>query len=374
MPKIILTANTDWFLYNFRYALIHDLREKGFDVGLVSPPGEFIQHFLADGFIWHPWKLQRRSIAPWLELYSLFDIAKIYQRERPDIVHHHTVKSVLYGSIAASLVGIPSIVNSISGRGYVFLGGNLKPRVIRMLIWPFYRYALRNVSARVIFENQADLDFFSKAGFVFEERHQLIESVGADPERFSPTPEPMNGQTVIVMAARTLWDKGVGVFVEAARLLGGRFRMVLVGEPDPGNPTSLKVEMLNDWHRQGLIEWWGWKNDMEHVYAQSNIVALPTMYGEGVPRTLIEAAACGRPIVATDIPGCRSIVQHEKNGLLIPPNDPPALALALERLASDPALRKRMGAEGRKIILENFTHAKINTITMQVYQNLLESL
>ena len=376
MPKIILTANTDWFLYNFRYALIHDLREKGFDVRLVSPPGEFIQHFLDDGFIWYPWKLQRRSVALWREIISLYLITKIYRRERPDIVHHHTIKAVLYGSVAAFLSGIPGVVNSISGRGYVFLGRELKARVIRRLLWPFYRSVLRNISSMVIFENQSDSDFFLDAGFVSKDKQQLIESVGADPGRFSPTLEPNKSSVVVMMAARTLWDKGVGVFVEAARILGDRLdlRMVLVGEPDPGNPTSLKVEMLNEWHRQGVIEWWGWKNDMEHVYAQSNIVALPTMYGEGVPRTLIEAAACGRPVVSTDMPGCRSIVQHEVNGLLIPPNDPIALADALERLALNPALRMKMGVEGRKLILEKFTHYKINRLTMQLYQVLLESL
>ncbi len=376
MTKIILTANTDWFLYNFRYALIHDLREKGFDVRLVSPPGEFIQYFVDDGFIWYPWKLQRRSIAIWREIISLYHIAKIYRRERPDIVHHHTIKSVLYGSLAAFLSGIPMVVNSISGRGYVFLGRELKARVIRKLLGPFYGSIVRNISSMVIFENQADCDYFLDVGFVSEERQQLIESVGADPERFSPTPEPDKDSVVVVMAARTLWDKGVGVFVEAARILKDHMdvRMVLVGEPDPGNPTSLKVEVLSEWHRQGVIEWWGWHNDMEHVYEQSNIVALPTMYGEGVPRTLIEAAACGRPVVATDMPGCRSIVQHEVNGLLIPPNDPLALAQALERLALDPVLRMKMGVEGRNLILDKFTHNKINRLTIQVYQNLLESI
>ncbi|MBL7163398.1 MAG: glycosyltransferase family 4 protein [Anaerolineales bacterium] len=375
MPKIILTANTDWFLYNFRYALIHHLRDEGFDVTLVSPPGKFIQQFLEDGFSWIPWKLQRRSIVPWLELISLYHIVNIYRRERPDIVHHHTVKSVLYGSLAASLAGIPGIVNSISGRGYVFSGGDFQSRMIYRLIRPFYRYALRDVSSTVIFENQADRDFFIKSSFLSPERLCLIEGVGADPERFAPSPEPDNGSLVIVMAARTLWNKGVGVFVEAARILQKRLRvrMVLVGEPDPGNPTSVKVGALKEWHRQGIIEWWGWQQDMERVYEQCHIVALPTMYGEGVPTALLEAAACGRPVVATDMPGCRSVVQHEKNGLLIPPNDPLALAQALERLALDPSLRMRMGAAGRQIVLEKFTHKQINQATLQVYQHLLES-
>lgn len=375
MPKIILTANTDWFLYNFRYALIHQLRQDGYEVVLVSPQGKFSQQFLDDGFRWIPWKLKRRSIAPWMEVFYLGDILRTYRRECPDIVHHHTIKAVLYGSLAASWVGIPQIVNSISGRGYVFQGPDLQARMIRRLISPIYRTILRGTSSAVIFENQADQDYFFKQGFAIADKSHLIEGVGADPNRFSLAPEP-EGQIVVLMAARTLWDKGVGIFVEAARILRERMdvRMVLAGEPDPGSPTTLNKRTLQRWHRQGVIEWWGWQADMEQIYQQSHIVALPTMYGEGVPTTLIEAAACGRPIIATDLPGCRSIVQHNQNGLLIPQNDPLALAQAIKKLTMDAPLRVKMGEFGRKIVLERFTNQLINQETLQIYRNLLKSV
>lgn len=180
---------------------------------------------------------------------------------------------------------------------------------------------------------------------------------------------------VVLMAARTLWDKGVGVFVKAARLLHKRLkiRMVLVGEPDPSYPASVDEATLKAWHQEGVIEWWGWQQDMEKVYQQSHIVTLPTMYGEGVPTVLIEAAACGRPIVATNLPGCRVIIRDEENGLIIPQNDPQALADALERLASTPALRAKMGKAGRQLVLEKFTQQQINQATMQVYEHVLES-
>ncbi len=376
MTKIILTANTDWFLYNFRYALIHDLQEKGYEVVLVTPPGKFHQRFLHDGFTWIPWKLQRRSVKPWVEVSAFFRLAQVYRHERPDIIHHHTIKPVLYGSLAARLRSTPAIVNSISGRGYVFAGHDFQSRLIQKIIRPFYRVALRKASSIVIFENQADLDFFIESGLVSPQQACLIEGVGADPERYSPIPEPAEGPVIIIMAARTLWDKGVGVFVEAAQILMQQLqvRMVLVGEPDPGNPKSLKEQALKEWHRQGIIEWWGWQQDMERIFQHCHIVALPTMYGEGVPRALIEGAACGRPLVATDVPGCRSVVKHEYNGLLIPPNDANALAEVLERLVQDPALRIRMGAAGRQIVLEKFTHTQINQQTLQVYQHLLDPL
>jgi len=374
MPKILLAANTDWFLYNFRYALIHELREQGYEVVLVSPPGDFAQRFLDDGFRWLPWWLQRRSIAPWLEIVSFFQILQTYRREKPDLIHHHTIKAVLYGSLAAMVVGSPKISNSISGQGYVFMGTELKARFSRNLIRPFYRYALQASSSAVIFENPGDRQFFLDQNFVTPENSWLIEGVGADPQRFSPGPEPEE-PVVILMAARTLWQKGVGVFVDAAKILRQRLpvRMVLVGEPDPGNPGTLDISTLEAWHREGVIEWWGWQQDMERIYQQAHIVALPTMYGEGLPTTLIEAAACGRPIVATDIPGCRAIVKQNHNGLLVPQNDALALARALETLALDPDLRLNMGLAGRKIVLERFTHQHINQATLHVYKHLLES-
>jgi len=375
MPKILLVANTDWYLYNFRYALMHALRERGDAVVLVSPPGAFAPRLQVEGFRWMKWPLGRRSIAPWSEARSLWALVRLYRRERPDIVHHHTIKAVFYGSLAAWLTGVPYVVNSICGRGYVFLGADWKARALRALVRPLYRRVLRAASSAVIFETAADRRYFLEQGFVTPERARLIEGVGTDPQRFAPGPEPASPPVVVLMVARSLWDKGVGVFVEAARLLKERLtvRMVLVGEPDPGNPASVRRETLEEWHQQGVIEWWGWQPDMEAVYHQAHIVALPTMYGEGVPTVLIEAAACARPLVATDIPGCRSIVRHGENGLLIPPNDPFALAQALEQLALDPALRLKMGEAGRKLVLARFDHKHINQATLRVYQEVLEA-
>ncbi len=369
MPKIILAANTDWFLYNFRHALMNELRAQGYEVVLVSPPGEFISRLQNEGFRWIPWMLKPHSVAPWGEILSFLHIAQLYRRERPDIVHHHTIKSVLYGSLAAALVSVPTVVNTISGRGYVFLGQGWKPRLIRRLIAPFYRFALRNISSAVIFENQADRHFFQEARFVLPERAYLIESVGTDPRRFVPTPEP-DEPILVLMAARIHWDKGVGDFVEAARLLHQRIpiRMVLVGAPEPTNPASIDESTLRAWQREGLIEWWGWQRDMETIYPQSHIVALPTMYGEGVPTTLLEAAACGRPLIATDLPGCRAVVKDGQTGLLIPFNDPESLAQAIERLAHNPDLRARLGQAARELVLEKFAREQINQATLQVIQ------
>jgi len=372
MSRLLLSANTDWYLYNFRLSLAEAARRQGFEVVLVSPPGQYVSELEQCGFGWQRWNLSRQGVNPLVELASLFSIAAIYRQQRPDLVHHHTVKSVLYGSLAARATGVPAVVNSITGRGYMYLSGSRKARILRRIVEPLYRLAFASTRSAAIFENGEDRRYFLRRGLVPEQRTWLIPGVGVDPERFAPGPEPP-GTPVILLAGRLLWDKGIGVLVEAARILRARIsaRVVLVGEPDSGNPATVDTTMLKQWHQEGVIEWWGWRSDMPSVYNQAHVVALPTAYGEGVPTALLEAAACGRPVVASDIPGCRDVIQEGVTGFLVPPNNPQALAEALERLALDSQLRSKMGAAGRLSVLENFTHERINAATLEVYRRIL---
>lgn len=372
MSKVILSANTDWYLYNFRFSLIRFLRDHGYQVVLVSPPGSYTRRFAEEGLPWIPWRLGRQTLVPWREIPSLLQLARIYRREEPDLVHHHTIKPVLYGSLTARLLGMDNVVNSITGRGYVFLGRERKAHALRKTVKRLYRLALNHPNYAVIFENDTDQEYFIAENFVPRNRTWLISSVGVDPVRYTPSPEP-EGPPVVLFSGRLLWDKGVGVLVEAARLLRQKtpLRVALVGKPDPGNPASIDEDTLNGWVQEGAVEWWGWQPDMSQVYRQCHIVAAPSMYGEGVPTVLLEAAASGRPVVSTDMPGCRDIAVHGCNGLVVPPNDPQALAEALHELAADPALRGRMGAAGRKLILEKFTTTQVNTATLEVYRKVL---
>lgn len=372
MTRLLLSSNTDWYLYNFRLALAKYLRQEGIEVTLFSPPGKFVPLLEESGFRWIPWQMGRQTIAPWSEIASLWQAYAIYKREKPDLVHHHTIKPVLYGTLAARMAGVHGIVNSITGRGYIFLGEERRARWLKRLVLPIYRLALNSSRCGVIFENPNDRRYFLDNHLLPEERTWLIEGVGVDPERFLPQPEPV-GTPVVLLAARMLWDKGVGVLVEAAHQLKSEIqvRVVLVGDPDPGNPATVSRKTLEQWHSEGVIEWWGWQPDMPRIYNQCHIIALPTMYGEGVPTTLLEGAACGRPLVASDIPGCRQIVLDGYNGFLVPPNDSSALAQAIKRLVSDPALRGRMGNASRQLVLEKFTHAQVNAATLGVYQHVL---
>ena len=375
MSKIALVANTDWYLYNFRLAFARRLRNLGHEVILVTPPGEFCSHYEREGFQWIPWSLERHTISPWKELQAIGHLYQIYRKEYPQIVHHHTIKAVLYGSYAAWMARIPGIVNSIAGLGYVFLETDILSRVIKGLITPFYKRIHTIQNCVHIFENESDRQFFLNSGYSKASKAHLIESVGADPAKFSPVPE-VDGEPIILFAGRMLWDKGVGVFVAAARLLKStvKARFVLVGRPDPGNPASISESQLLTWQDEGLVDWWGWQADMQMVYARSHVVVLPTSYGEGVPTVLIEGAACGRSLIGSDIPGCRAVITPGKNGFLIPENDPVALAEAVIQLAQKPNLRRAMGARGRQIFMEKFTNDRVNTALIDVYSHLLSEI
>jgi glycosyltransferase involved in cell wall biosynthesis len=362
--KIILFANTDWYLYNFRLPLAKALRARGADVTLLSPPGEYAARLQAEGFRWLAFPLNRKGMNPLAELVTILRLRRLYRRERPDLVHHFTVKPVLYGSLAARLAGIPAVVNSITGLGYLFLGGGTRRRLLRTLARMLYRVSLGGT--RVIFQNEDDRRAFLDLRLVRPEQADLVPGSGVDVTRFVPAPEPA-GTPVVLLAARLLWDKGVGEFVEAARRLTVRARFVLAGDPDADNPAAVPPEQLRAWQEEGVVEWQGWQDDMPAVLAGASVFCLPS-YREGLSKTLAEAAACGRAIVTTDVPGCRDVVAHGVNGLLVPPRNADALAEAIAALLADPSLRRKMGAAGRRIAEEHFSIEHVVGATLAVYR------
>lgn len=365
--KILLFANTDWYLYNFRLAQARALCERGDEVVLLSPQGPYGLRMCTEGLRWLPFPLARRSLNPISEIRTVFRLVKLYRHESPDLVHHFTVKCVLYGSLAARFLGIRSIVNSVTGLGYVFMDGGGVRRWLRGLVKTAYRLLLR--STWVIFQNPDDRAAFLKGRLVAPQRTTLIRGSGVDIRRFSPRSEP-EGIPLVILPARMLWDKGVGEFVNAARNLqaaGIRARFALVGDGDEQNPASVHVSQLREWEKSAVIEWWGWKDNMDEVYAQSAIVCLPS-YREGLPKTLIEAAACGRPIVTSDVPGCREVVHHGENGFLVRVRDTGALAQALQHLLKDPILRREMGLRSRAIAEKEFSIELVISQTFALYQ------
>jgi glycosyltransferase involved in cell wall biosynthesis len=369
--KVCLVANTDWYLYNFRLVLAKTLRNLGWDVVLISPRGSYVSALTKEEFRWLEWNVDRRSMNIFGELVSMIHLARIYASEKPLLTHHHTIKPVIYGSLSARLEKIPAIVNSITGLGYVFSRKGWQGALMRAPIVPLYRLALKQPNTYAIFENEVDRSIFIEQHFIHQDKSVVIEGVGVDIQRFNPHPESQ-GIPLVVMPARLLWDKGIGVLIEAAKKLHNRvpIRIALVGMPDPGNPSNIDEAQLHQWVAEGLIEYWGFRTNMEEVYRQAHIVCLPSMR-EGLPTVLIEAAAAGRPIVATDVPGCRQVVAHGDNGYLVPVGDADAFAEALERLSKNPGLRKKMGEAGREIAVSRYSSEKVIDATLKVYSTLL---
>jgi len=371
MAKIILFANTDWYLYNFRLSLAKELRAHGHEVILLSAPGPFEPLLQESGFRWVSFPLSRHGINPFYELRTLWRLTQLYHQLDPDIVHHFTIKPVLYGSTAAHILRIPGIINSITGLGHLFIDPEPITRLLRRLASWLYRINLRGTE--VIFENPEDRKIFIEWGFIKPRQGHLILGTGVDVERFRPTAKE-NNPPIVLFSSRILVTKGVLEYVEAIRILkakGINARFALAGKPDPGNPASIPDEQIEAWKQSDLVEWWGWQSDMPAALAQTDIFCLPS-YREGVPNALLEATACGLPIVTTDTPGCRDVVTNGVNGLLVPVKNAQAIADALKTLILDPELRRRMGSAGREIAV-NFSNIKINRETLAVYSLLTKS-
>jgi glycosyltransferase involved in cell wall biosynthesis len=370
MKLLILVNNPDFFL-SHRLAVGLAALRAGIEVHVATPEKASVAAIRAHGFRFHPVPMERSRAGLAGEARTLLSILRIYRSLKPDIVHHVTIKPVLYGTLAARLSGIPAICNAVSGLGYVFIARGARSALVRRAVLLAYRALLSHRNMRVIFQNLEDRGMFLGRGIVRESESKLIRGSGADPERFRPSPEP-EGIPVVILPARLLRDKGVEEFAAAAKLLrskGVAARFVLVGDVDPGNPASLTAGDVADWVESGILEAWGFRKDMEAVFRQSHVVCLPS-YREGFSKVLIEAAASGRPIVTTDVPGCRDIVREGWNGLLVPARDAEALARALATLLGDREARKRMGANGRQWVLDEFTEERVARDTLDVYREL----
>jgi len=367
MSKILLFANTDWYLYNFRNRLARELRSQGHEVILLSPPGNFQEFLKEDGFQWIPFPLSRQGINPLKEIWSLWQLIRIYRTVRPDIVHHCTIKPVIYGSLAAHILRMPNIINSITGLGHLFIDTGIITRILRGVAKWLYQISLRGT--QVIFETPEDRDIFIKNRLLKADQTHLIMGTGVDVEKFRPA-NKNNDIPVVLFSSRLLVTKGLHEFMDATRILqqkGLKARFAIAGTTDPGNPASIPEGRIESWKQSDLVEWWGWQDDMPATLAQADIFCLPS-YREGVPNALIEACACGLPIVTTDVPGCRDVVTHGLNGLLVPVKNATALADALETLLTDADLRHSMGKAGREIAVNRFSLARVNAETLFIYK------
>jgi glycosyltransferase involved in cell wall biosynthesis len=374
--KFVLFANTDWYLYNFRRSLAVALRDRGHEVVLVSPPGPYGKELQAMEFRWIPAPMERVSLSPLRELALLAWLWRLMRREQPDVVHGFTIKCAVYGALVGRLSRVRRI-SAVAGMGYVFTNDALKARLLRPALRRLMRLALGGKRARLILQNPDDVLLFKQAGIVPPEQIRLVRGSGVNCSQFvapgaerNPTEAPLK----VLLAARLLWDKGLAEFVEAARLLraeGRTLKFLLAGVPDPGNPAAVPQEIILEWQAEGLVQWLGHVTDMPALLANVDIVVLPS-YREGLPKTLIEAAACARPLITTDAPGCREVVTHGVDGLLVPVRDAQALARAIARLQDDPILAQNLGQAARAKALAEFDERIVIAQTLAVYQEIMK--
>jgi glycosyltransferase involved in cell wall biosynthesis len=369
MKRLLFVVSEDWYFVSHRLHLAVRAAQAGYRVGVLCRISAHQALIEESGLEVFAWTLQRRCRNPLLEWRAVSEVRAVLRSFRPDVVHAVALKPILYSALAA-FAGRPcGKVFALGGLGFVFSSRRLLARTLRPVIVLALRMAFRGASIRLILQNPDDAAVLLQAASVAPEKVRLIRGAGVDLSAFAVTAEPQ-GKLLVILPARMLWDKGVGEFVQAARILRERgldARFALVGDRDEHNPACVPLLSLRTWESEGIVECWGHRKDMPAVLARAHLVCLPS-HREGLPKVLLEAASCARPIVAFDVPGCRETVVSGSNGLLVPLGDVAALADAIETLAADASLRRRMGAQGRLMVERQFSQELVADQTMRVWR------
>ena len=371
-PRLLFLITEDWYFWSHRLDLARAAAQAGFDVSIATRVTDHGERIRGEGFRLFPISLFRRSRDPFVELAAVLELVRLYRRERPAIVHHVAMKPIVYGSLAAWISGVPVVVNAFAGLGYAFTDETRRGSMVHMSLRRALKILLRLSQSVVVFQNQDDRGLLLEAGVVEIQHTRIISGSGVDTKTFDVRPSAEECP-IVMLASRMLWDKGIGEFVEAARRLkqnGVSARYVLVGRCDEHNPAAIEPTQLRRWAEEGVVEWWEHRDEMSSTLASATIVVLPS-YREGLPKVLLEAAACGKPLIATDVPGCRDIVTHGINGLLVPARNPAALAAAIDSLLRDSSLRAAMGVAGREVVIRAFSVEKVAGQVVDLYRECL---
>jgi glycosyltransferase involved in cell wall biosynthesis len=377
-PKLLFLVTEDWYFWSHRLPVARAARAAGFAVVVATRVRAHGERIRAEGFAVRALRWRRCGDGLIGACRAISEIARLYRAEQPDLVHHVALKPVLFGGLATRLTfgrssGVPAVINAIMGFGSGFSRTNLSARLRRRLLGLCLRVAADRRRARMVVQNPEDRAALAKTG-IDPDRIALIRGSGVDLDHFLPLPDPDTPILAAALVSRMLREKGVIDAVAAIRMLRDRglpIELLLAGPTDPDNPGSLTSEMLTSLSKTPGITWLGPVADVRAVWRRAAIALLPSTYGEGVPKALLEAAACARPIVATDVPGCREVVHSGQTGILVPPRDIDQLAKAIAELAGDPALRARMGRAGRSMIQKDFGEQRVARETLDIYQTAL---
>jgi glycosyltransferase involved in cell wall biosynthesis len=372
----VYVINVDWYFDLHWVQRARARLNSGDEVHIImsQTDPEIFARLSGLGFVCHVWNIDRRSVNPFKSVLRLWDLYQLLKTIQPEIIHAITIKPNIFVGLIAHFLRMPFVL-SVTGTGIIFSGKTLVIRIVRPIVRILYKLASTKTRRKLIFENYSDRDYFVETGLCSSEEAIAILGAGVDTDVFCQTPERHRDQPVILFAGRLLWDKGLGDLVEAGKLLrkqGLDFSIQVAGIIDHDTINAIDEKTLDQWHEQGLIERLGNVKNMPALLEEINIVVLPTYYGEGVPRILIEAGSCGRAVVTTNMPGCSEIVENQVNGLLVPPRNVEKLAEALAKLIRSPELREKMGQAGREKVTRFFSEQQVISETMKLYEGLLE--
>ncbi len=367
--KLLFIVNIPDFFISHRLSLALMAQKKGFQVHVATTDNENFHKLKTYGFISHKIYLNRGSLNVFHDLRTFISILRLLYKLRPDILHLLTSKSIIYGGLASRVIKIPKVVNAITGLGSVFVDTtSVFKNILKKIVLYLYKISI-NLNSITIFQNNDNLELFIKKRIINISQARLIYGSGVNTDVFFFSEESINNNPIVLFSSRLLKEKGLETFVDAAKIVKEKVnvRMVVVGEIDNDNPSSITSRQISKWVELGLIEWKGYIENMPKLLSESSIVCLPSYYPEGIPKALIEAASSGRPIVTTHMPGCNVIVKNNHNGILIPIKSPGYLADAILKLLDDPKLRSKYGKNGRRLVIENFSSDIIDKATIALY-------
>ena len=375
--KILINLTEDWFFVSHFLGRAVEARKAGYEICISCNETNKRKIIENNKIKFFSLALNRRSVNPLYEFIILLKYCYLFYKIKPDIVHNVGLKPIIYGSFAAKFLNIKSVINAPIGMGFVFSSNSFKAKLLKPILLFLFRISLnkhngKNKSNRVIFENSDDMNFFIRQKIVNKSDTKLIRGAGVEIDYKLKIKKKRKETKTISLVARMLKDKGIFEFVEAAKILKKKnikCRFLLIGDIDPKNPTSLKTNTLRTWHENEIIEWLGWIEDIKKILFETDILCLPS-YREGLPKSLLEGAAVGLPIVTTNTVGCRDVVVDGLNGYLVPIKKSESLAYAIEKLISDDDLRFKMGKESFRMAISKFSSKIINAETISVYNEL----
>lgn len=376
--KLLFVVTEDWYFYSHRLPMIKAAQEVGFDVSVITNINEyeFKDKINNLGVKIYELDFNRRSLNPFNALLCIFRLIILYRKIKPDIIHHIAMKPIVFGSFAAFFSPSSKIVNAFAGLGYVFSSKDKKATIIKSLLVFLFRFILKNNNRYILFQNPDDKEIFKKYNICVEERTKIIKGSGVDINKYHPIEKNDNENLIIIFAGRMIAIKGIDSLKKAFMILEEKktkAELWLCGEPDKHNPESFNVDFLKDWDKKENVKWLGKQSNMADIWKKSDVGIQISYGGEGIPKSLLEAASCGNAIIASNSAGCKEVVIDGENGFIVEPYDVDAVVDCVIKMANNRQMVKNMGKKSRELVCKEFSDSYVTKQTKEFYKNILGS-